>query len=51
VVVEDGQIEHRMVAYDLERVDADLLTIDYPNAATYVSWLRNGILPTQPRSN
>jgi putative phosphoesterase len=42
VVIDDGRIEHRRVAYDLERVAADLLAIDYPNAAVYAAWLRTG---------
>jgi putative phosphoesterase len=41
-VVEDGRVEHRRVAYDLEPVVADLLAMDYPNAAIYVDWLRTG---------
>jgi putative phosphoesterase len=46
-VVEDGHVEHRRVAYDAERVAAELLAIDYPNAAIYASWLRTGVL-TRP---
>jgi putative phosphoesterase len=45
VVIDDGRIEHRRVAYDLERVASDMVAIDYPNAATYTSWLRTGIFP------
>jgi putative phosphoesterase len=45
VVVEDGRIEHRRVSYDVERVIADLLDIDYPNAAAYAGWLRTGVFP------
>lgn len=51
VVIEDGRIEHRRVAYDVERVIADLLLIGYPNAATYASWLRTGVRNTPPPSN
>lgn len=51
VVIEDGHIEHRRVAYDVERVAADLLVMGYPNAAAYASWLRTGIWTTPPRSN
>ena len=47
-VVEDGHVEHRRVAYDLEAVVADLLAMDYPNAAAYVDWLRAGAV--QPRT-
>jgi putative phosphoesterase len=43
VVVEDGRIEHRRIAYDVEPVIADLLEMDYPNAAVYVGWLRTGV--------
>lgn len=46
VVIDNGRIEHRRVAYDLERVANDMLAIDYPNAATYSSWLRAGIFPS-----
>ena len=45
VVIDNGQIEHRRVAYDLEQVASDMVAIDYPNAATYASWLRTGIFP------
>jgi putative phosphoesterase len=51
VVIEDGHIEHRRVAYDVERVAADLLTMGYPNAAGYARWLRTGIWTTPPRSD
>jgi putative phosphoesterase len=43
VLVEDGHVQHRRVAYDVERVAHQLLKIDYPNAGRYVSWLRTGI--------
>jgi putative phosphoesterase len=43
VVIEDGRIEHRHAAYDVERVAADLVAMDYPNAAIYADWLRAGI--------
>lgn len=46
-VIDDGHIEHRRVSYDLERVVADLIAMDYPNAATYASWLRTGVWPTR----
>jgi predicted phosphodiesterase len=45
VVIDNGRIEHRRVVYDLERVANDMVAIDYPNAATYASWLRTGIFP------
>jgi putative phosphoesterase len=48
-VVEDGRVEHRRIAYDLEAVVADLVAMDYPNAATYAAWLRTGAFP-QPSS-
>jgi putative phosphoesterase len=43
VVVEDGRIEHRRIAYDVEPVIAELLKMDYPNAAVYAGWLRTGV--------
>jgi len=46
-VVEDGRAEHRRVAYDLEPVVSDLLSMDYPNAASYVDWLRTGVVPAR----
>ena len=46
VVIDDGRIEHRRVVYDVERVAADFVTVDYPNAATYATWLRTGIFPS-----
>ncbi len=51
VVVEDGQIKHRRVAYDVERVASDLLAMDYPNAEAYALWLRTGAFPTAQRSS
>lgn len=51
VVIEDGHIEHRRVAYDVERVASDLLVMGYPNAAAYANWLRTGIWTTPPRAN
>jgi putative phosphoesterase len=45
VVIDNGRIEHRRVAYDLERVANEMVATDYPNAATYSSWLRTGIFP------
>ena len=50
VVVEDGAIAHRQVAYDVERVADDLFSVGYPNAATYASWLRTGIWTSPPRT-
>jgi putative phosphoesterase len=50
VVVEDGRVEHRRVAYDVERVAADLRAIEYPNAAGYAGWLRTGTFTVPPRS-
>lgn len=49
-VIEDGRVEHRRVAYDVERVAADFEAIGYPNAATYVAWLRNGVFPSEQPS-
>jgi putative phosphoesterase len=43
LVFEDGRVEHRRVPYDVERVAADLVTMDYPNAEAYVGWLRTGL--------
>jgi hypothetical protein len=45
LVIEGGQIVHRRVAQNVERVAADLLTIDYPHAATNASCLRSGVWP------
>jgi putative phosphoesterase len=45
VVIDDGRIEHRRVAYDAERVANEMIAIDYPNAATYAGWLRTGASP------
>jgi hypothetical protein len=50
VVIEDGLIEHRRVAYDLERVAAEMLAMGYPNAVTYAAWLRTGAWPNTPPS-
>jgi putative phosphoesterase len=47
-VIEDEHVEHRRVAYDVERVAADMLAMGYPNAATYSSWLRTGVFPSVP---
>ena len=41
-IVEDGHVELRRVEYDVERVAADFLAIDYPNAEKYAAWLRTG---------
>jgi putative phosphoesterase len=51
VVIEDGHVEHRRVAYDVERVAADMLAMGYPNAAAYAGWLRTGIWTRPPRAN
>jgi putative phosphoesterase len=45
VLIEDGIIEHRRIAYDVERVASDMLAMDYPNAAIYSDWLRTGTRP------
>jgi putative phosphoesterase len=45
LVIDDGKIEHRRVAYDVGLVASDMLAIDYPNAAIYSDWLRTGIWP------
>jgi putative phosphoesterase len=45
VVIEDARVEHRRVAYELERVAAQMIAMDYPNAATYANWLRSGAFP------
>ena len=42
VVIDDGHVEHRRVEYDVERVAADFIAIDYPNAERYARWLRSG---------
>lgn len=41
-VVEDGRVEHRRVAYDVESVAAEMLAMGYPDAETYAAWLRTG---------
>ena len=46
VVVEHGRVEHRRVAYDVERVAEELLAMDYPDAETYATWLRTGTWPS-----
>jgi len=51
VVIEDGRIEHRRVAYDVERVASDLLRMDYPSAAAYAGWLRTGAWTAPPPSS
>jgi hypothetical protein len=45
VIIDDGNIEHHRVAYDVERVASDMLAMNYPNAAVYSEWLRTGIWP------
>src|SRR5215467_6923146 len=42
VVVEDGRVEHRRVAYEVERVAAELAAMDHPDAETYAARLRTG---------
>lgn len=51
VVIDDGRIEHRRVAYDVERVAAELVMTGYPNAETYAGWLRTGSWTSPPPSN
>lgn len=41
-VIDGDRVEHRLVAYDVERVAAEYALIDYPNASGYASWLRSG---------
>jgi putative phosphoesterase len=49
-LIEDGHVEHRRVAYDVEPVVADLLAMGYPNAPAYATWLRTGVWnPAPPR--
>jgi putative phosphoesterase len=48
-VIDDGRVEHRRVAYDVDRVAAEMVAMDYPNAARYSTWLRNGSWPDQAR--
>ena len=48
VVIEDGRIGHRRVAYDVQRVAADLFETGYPNADFYASWLRTGVWTPPP---
>jgi len=45
VVIDEGRIEHRRVTYDVDRVAADMVAMDYPNAAIYSDWLRTGNWP------
>lgn len=47
-VVEDGRVEHRRIAYDIERVAADLFAVGYPNAEVYAGWLRTGVWAPRP---
>jgi len=49
-VVEDGHVEHRRVAYDVERVVADMVAMDYPHAEPYAGWLRTGVFTPPPRT-
>ena len=42
VVVEDGRVQHRRVAYEVERVAAELAAMDHPDAETYAARLRTG---------
>ncbi|HEY8736028.1 MAG TPA: metallophosphoesterase family protein [Candidatus Dormibacteraeota bacterium] len=48
LVIDDGRVEHRRLAYDVERVATDMLAMGYPNAAKYSNWLRTGIWPAEP---
>ena len=48
VVIDDRHVEHRRVAYDVERVATDMLAMGYPNAAKYSHWLRTGIWTAEP---
>lgn len=48
-VIEEGHVEHRRVAYDVERAVADLLAMDHPHAPAYAAWLRTGAWGT-PRA-
>ncbi len=41
-VIDDGRVEHRRVEYDIDRVAADFVAIDYPSAERYARWLRSG---------
>ena len=41
-VIDDGHVEHRRVEYDVERVAAEYVEIDYPYAERYARWLRSG---------
>ena len=45
-IVADGRVELRRVEYDVERVAADFVAIDYPNAKNYAAWLRAGEYPS-----
>ncbi|MDQ6918086.1 MAG: YfcE family phosphodiesterase, partial [Candidatus Dormibacteraeota bacterium] len=47
-VIADGNVEHQRIAYDVERVAAEMLALDYPHALTYAEWLRTGTWPTRP---
>jgi len=44
-LIDDGNIEHRRVEYDLDRVAADYESTGYPNATIYAAWLRAGVFP------
>ena len=43
VLIDGEHIEHRRVAYDLEKVAADYRARAHPYADSYVSWLRTGV--------
>lgn len=42
-VVDGGAVEHRRIAYDVERVAKDMLEAGFPK--TYAEWLRRGAWP------
>ena len=45
VVFDEGRIEQRRIAYDVEQVATEMVAMGYPNAAKYSPWLRTGIWP------
>src|ERR1700730_7242365 len=49
VVVDDGGIQHRKIAYDVERGADHLFREGYPTRPTDASWLRTGIWTSSPR--
>ena len=46
-IIDDGHVEHRRIAYDVDRVASEMVAMDYPNAARYAAWLRSGSWPAQ----